>query len=176
MTTRLATEKDIALLEGMLTRMGQFWSEAAIREATKEPWITVIRETAGKPDGFYCGLVMLEKKQTTIGPCDGPHESYAAWLKAICEMGIAIEEELLRRHPLEDASTWWTVTRIWPDKMGPLNAFIETSFTWKLVPNAGPVSGKEGYKVVGTCHESWRKRPNLVATAKAVLAALEKTA
>ena len=177
MSVRLAVEKDIALLDGMLTRMGQFWGEAAIREATKPPWITVIHETDGKPDGFYMARAEYETTgQATLGPGDAPHESHQAWLKAICEMGVAIDEEEVRRHPKIDPTKCWIVTRIYPDKMGPLNDFIEASFAWKLVPNAGPVSGKEGYKILGTCHESWRKRPNLVATAKAVLAALEKTA
>ena len=173
MTVRLATAADIALLDGMLSRMGQLWSEENIRAATTAPWITVIHETDGKPDGFYCGLVNVALKQTLIGPCDAPHDSYQIWLKTVCEMGLVIEDELVRRLPKEDPTQWWTLTRIWPDTMGPLNNFIETSFNWKLAPNAGPVSGKEGYKILpGGCKESWRKRPNLVATAKAVLAAL----
>jgi len=178
MTTRLATAADIALLDGMLTRMGQFWSENAIKEATAEPWITIIHETGGVADGFYCCKLIFENglERSILGPGDAPHESHQAWLKAICEMGIAIDAESLRRHPKVDASKSWIITRIWPDKMGPLNTFIETSFNWKAEANAGPVSGKEGYKVVGTCREYWQKRTNLVAQAKTVLTALEKTA
>jgi len=178
MTVRLATDKDIALLDGMLIRMGLLWSKEAIIEAMKEPWITVIHETAGVPDGFYVAYALYETtRQADLGPGDGPHESHTAWLKAICEMGIAIEKEEVRRHPKINPTTCWIKTRIWPDKMGPLNAFIEASFNWTPVANAGPVSGKEGYKVLpDNCREYWQKRVNLVAKAKTVLAALEKTA
>ena len=98
MTVRLATEKDIELLDKMLVGMGQFWSEQAIRETLAPPWITILHED-GEVDGFYMGLVMLAEKQTIIGPGDyppshdiiDPDERAKAWIKAICEMGLAIE-------------------------------------------------------------------------------------
>jgi len=175
-TTRLAIAKDIPLLDGMLARMGQDWSEAAIREATAEPWITVIHETAGVPDGFYMDKDSVAQKQSTIGPGDAPHDSHQAWLKAICEMGIAINVEFTRRNPLVDQTKWWVLTRIWPT-MGAMRDFLEVQFAWTAKTNAGPVSGKEGYtEAVGGGRTYWAKLPNLVAKAKLVLAALEKTA
>lgn len=175
MTVRLATEKDIALLGGMLARMGQVWSEAAVKEATAPPWITVIHETTGVPDGFYCGLVNVALKQTLIGPGDAPHDSHQAWLKAICEMGLLIEEELVRRLPKENITKWWTLTRIWPT-MGPLRNFLEVQFNWVPSADAGSASGREGYTEDANGGRTyWIKRPNLVAKAKTVLTALGKT-
>lgn len=172
MTTRLGTDKDIALLDGMLTRMGQFWSEQAIREAIAEPWITVIHETAGVPDGYYMDRITMATKQGIIGPGDAPHDSHQAWLKAICEMGIAINDEFVRRHPKEDATKWWVLTRIWPT-MGAMRDFLEVQFAWAPKANAGPVSGKEGYTEDATGGRTyWIKLSNLVAKAKTVLAAL----
>jgi len=55
--------------------------------------------------------------------------------------------------------------------------FLEVQFAWAPKANAGPVSGKEGYtESVGGGRTYWVKLPNLVAKAKLVLAALEKTA
>jgi hypothetical protein len=177
MTTRLAGEKDIELLEGMLARMGQLWSEKAIREALADPWITVIHETDGKPDGFYMVLALYETTGVaTLGPGDAPHESHQAWLRAICEMGIALDEEEVRRHPDIDPTKCWIVTRIWPT-MGPLREFLEAQFGWAPRTNAGRVSGKEGYTQDATGGRTyWIKRPNLVTRAKLVLARLEQRA
>ena len=173
MTTRLATSADIALLDGMLTRMGQLWSEENIRAATAEPWITVIHETAGVPDGFYMALAEYATTgKAIIGPGDAPHESHQAWLRAICEMGIALDKEEVRRHPNIDPRKCWILTRIWPT-MGPLRDFLEIQFAWVPRTNAGPVSGLEGYTETADGGRTyWVKRPNLVAKAKAVLTAL----
>jgi len=176
MTTRLALEKDISTLEKMHTDMGQGSTVGeALRERLFPPWILVVRETAGIIDGFYTGLVMLAERQTLIGPGDGPHESHQAWIKAICEMGLAIEAELTLRHPLEDKSLWWTVTRIWPS-MGPLRNTIETTFAFKKRANAS----QEGFDVIpdATKPQSewgrayWMRRLNLAAKATTVRAAL----
>ena len=169
MTTRLATEADIPTLDKMHADMGQGSTVGeALRERLSPPWILVVRETAGVIDGFYTGYVNLADKQTLIGPGDGPHESHTAWIKAICEMGLAIEAELTKRHPLENKTLWWTVTRIWPS-MGPLRDTIDTSFAFKLRKNAT----QEGFDVLPDgCHAYWMKRPNLVAKATAVMSSL----
>lgn len=172
MSVSLATAADVEPLQGMLARMGQLWSETAVREATVAPWITVIHLTDGVADGFYCGLVNVALKQTLIGPGDAPHDSHQVWLKAICEMGLAIEDELVRRFPKENITKWWTLTRIWPS-MGPLRDFLEVQFNWVASADAGPASGKEGYTEDATGGRTyWVKRHNLVARAKQVMVAL----
>jgi len=174
MSVRLATADDIALLDGMLSRMGQFWSQNAIRELSAEPWITIIHETGGVADGFYCLRCTYEGglERSILGPGDGPHESHEAWLRAICEMGIAMEAENLARHPAVNDAKSWIVTRI-PPTMGPLREFLETRFGWVPIANPGPGSGKEGYSETASgIRTYWVKRRNLVAKAKLVLKTL----
>lgn len=172
MTTRMATEADIPLLDTMLSNMGQLKSEGAIREMLAAPFITVIHETAGVPDGFYVCFDMAAQKQSIIGPGDAPHESYQAWLKAICEMGIAINVEFTRRNPKVDQTKWWVLTRIWPT-MGPMRDFLEVQFAWTAKADAGPISGQEGYTETADGGRTyWVKLSNLVARAKQVLRTL----
>ena len=172
MTVRLATEADIPILDTMLSGMGQFWSETAIRESLAAPWITVLHED-GEVDGFYVGLVLLANKQTIIGPGDylpahdivDPDARAKAWMKAICEMGLEIEAELTRRHPTEDPALWWTITRIGTE-MGPMRDSIDQAFQFKKRANPN----HEGYDILPDgCHAYWQERPHLVNKARLVL-------
>jgi len=167
MTTRLATEADIPLLDTMLTNMEQLKSEAAIRELIAPPCITVIHET-DVPDGFYCFVERGLTEESILGPGDGPHESLRAWLKAICEMGQLIDQERQRRHPTWDLNTTQIVTRIWTKNLA-LRTYIEQQFNWKK--RTKPTA--EGYDEVGTMREYHIKRSTLMTAVTAVLARLQ---
>ena len=167
MTTRLATEADIPLLDTMLTNMEQRKSEAAIREMLAAPYIAVIHETAGAPDGFYFFTEGGLTQPSLLGPGDGPHESLRAWVKAICEMGQFIDQERQRRHPTWDLNATEIITRIWTKNLA-LRTYIEQQFNWKK--RTKPTA--EGYDEVGTMREYHIKRSTLMASVADVLTRL----
>lgn len=169
MSVRLAIEKDIPVLEKMLADMGQLRSVESIRECLADPWITVVHEVGGVVDGFYFAksLHLDGLKRVMLGPGGAPTTTYAAWLKVICEMGIFIEEEGVRRRPAEIKSQWWTVTRIWPDM--PMRNFVDATFAF--APRTSQT--KDGYVLMPDgAKEYWIRRDRLETKARSVVATL----
>jgi len=182
MTVRLATEKDLDVLSTMLADMGQVWSDAAILRAVKDPWITMIHESAkGQRDGFYIAQPLEGKLGSALlGPADGPHDSHEAWLRAICEMGLAIEDEETRRRPKIDPAECWSVTRMWTT-VGPLRDTIDSRMAFEMRDGAGKqgfddvadLKDAKGKVIAAGVRTYWYRRPALVARAKAFLAGLK---
>jgi len=167
MTVRLATEHDIPLLLSLLEDMGQFWSPEALKDRLVDPWITAVRETNGVIDAFYfCRAQYHIDGKAYLGPAGGPTKSHADWLRAICELGIFIDEEETRRRPKIDRSKCWIATTMWPQTA--VRSSAEQTFNFK----ARTQPDKEGFDTKEDgARTYWTKRDTLVAQAKAVLAA-----
>jgi hypothetical protein len=169
MSVRLATEKDIPALDKMLANMGQSWSLELVKDLFAPQWITVVHEDK-EVDGFYVLQCHYDEKPPwgLLGPGDGPHESHDAWLRVICEMGLLIEDEVLRRYPKVPIDDCYTITRIWTT-MGPLRDTIDTKFAFTETTDPS----KDGITKQGNCNTYKYQRRYVFEQAKAVLDSLK---
>ena len=175
---RLATEKDVDILDKMLSGMGQFWRKPVILEAVHDPHIMILHlDDKGEPDGFYHALSDYEKNGIAfLGPGDylpaktivDPAERRKVWLKGMVEMGLAIEEEETRRRPKIDPAKCRIITTMWT---GPIREYME--MTYQFEPTTS--DKEDGYiEIAGGGKQYWIRRDRLDVKSKAVLSALEK--